>query len=175
MIATYLDGLGGPEATTSVRAEPEPGCSLGITRGRVLNAAGDETGRFDVYEPITLEIEYVVREPVEGAIVTIEVKRNGALLFQTFDADTDPGRLEGRRPGRYCERVTLPCPLLKTGHYSLSLGTGIANKGRIHLLEDSLTFDVELVSRPSSFLSYSNNRAGLLATPLEWQRLGQER
>lgn len=176
VIDTYLSGLGELGTRAAAHFEADPSLPMQLLSARVVSADGAERGRFDVFDPITLEIEYAVREPVEGGILVCELRRNGALLLQSFDADAAPERLEARLPGRYRARVALPCPLLKSGHYSVSLNAGVANKGRIHDAPDALAFDVELVSRPGTFLSYADKRSGQIAVSLDWRedRLGQD-
>lgn len=169
VITQYLRGIGESGTCPTVHLPSDPTLKLQILSARVVGSDGQPRARFDVFEPIAIEIDYEVRAPIEGANVCFEVLRNGTFVFQSFDTDTAPERLEARPRGRHRVRVALPCPLLKSGRYSLSLSTGVTNKGRIQSAPEALSFDVELLSRPASFLSYSDRRPGSLALPLDWK------
>ncbi|NJN02679.1 MAG: ATP-binding cassette domain-containing protein [Leptolyngbyaceae cyanobacterium RM1_1_2] len=151
------------------KIEEDENLALQIISGKVLNSNNQNKDRFDVFEQIIIEIEYIVRKTRAGAIVNFELKRNATSLFFSFDTDCSPDLLHSRQEGAYISRVKLPCPLLKSGFYSLTLGTGVANVGKIQHLENILAFNVELISQPSSLLSYAETRPGLIAVPLTWK------
>jgi len=169
VIEDYIGSFSSQSKADSFEVDEDTSFALQIMRGQVMDETGQTRHRFDVFERIVLEVEYVVRKPVQGAIVNFELKRNGATLFMSFDSDTDPRKLEAREPGIYRCHIELPCPLLKPGRYSLSTHTGIANITKAQRLEDILVFDVELLSKPSAFLSYAEKRRGVIAVPLVWQ------
>jgi lipopolysaccharide transport system ATP-binding protein len=169
VVAQYLQRAGEGGACAEVAIAPDPSLKLQVLGARVVGADGRPRAHFDVFDPISIEVDYEVRAPIEGANVCVEVLRNGAFLFQSFDTDTAPQLLEPRRRGVHRVRLTLPCPLLKSGRYTLSLSTGVANKGRLQSAPELLSFDVMLLSRPASFLSYSDRRPGSLVVPLHWE------
>jgi lipopolysaccharide transport system ATP-binding protein len=152
----------------SFEVELQPQFAIQILRGRLLGPTGVIQTEYDVFEPIRLELEYVVHKPITGALVTARMLRFGATVFLSFDTDATPERLETRAPGHYKTTVTIPAPLLKPGSYTISLNTGIANLTPLHALDDILALTVELKSRPSTFLSYAEKRPGMLAVSLDW-------
>jgi lipopolysaccharide transport system ATP-binding protein len=153
---------------------PDESLSLQVLGGRLLDSAGQPRVRFDVFEPIYVEIDYVVRRPVHGQLVNFELKRNGAPLFLSFDTDTAPERLELRAQGTYTSRIAIPTPLLNPATYTVSTNTGLASVSAYQRLTDVLAFDVELLSKPSAFLSFGANRPGQIATMLEWATYQRE-
>lgn len=148
--------------------DEDPDMSVQVLRGKLLNSAGQICNDFDVFDQVILDFEYVIHKPVTGSIVNFILKRNGTYLFVSFDTDENPEKLDYRHTGRYHSRIKLPVPLLKPGHYTITPGTGIANMNRIQQLDDVLAFNVELVSRPSTFLSYAEKRSGTIAVPIVW-------
>jgi lipopolysaccharide transport system ATP-binding protein len=142
--------------------------TLQIVSGRVLGDDGKEKGTFDVFSKITLEFEYILTKPIEGAVVNFELRRNGSTLFLSFDTDEDPILLDKRVPGCYVSRIQIPSPLLKPGNYSICTNTGIINTTTFQHLEDILSLNVELQSKPSSLLGYADKRKGIIAVPLKW-------
>jgi lipopolysaccharide transport system ATP-binding protein len=168
VIETYIQSFAYQKALSSFEEKEDENLELQIIKGRVINERGEPRVRFDVFEKIIFEFEYIVRKTMEGLVVNFELKRNGMTLFLSFDTDTDFQNFKSRTSGLYKCRVELPCPLLKPGRYSITTNTGIANTCIYQRLEDVLTFDVELYSKPSSLLSYAERRPGMIAVPIKW-------
>ena len=168
VIETYLDAST-IESQASFQVEEDENLALQIIGGKILGIDNQIQDKFDVFEKIILEFHYVVHKPCPGSIINFEIKRNATTLFFSFDTDCSPELLHIRNEGVYVSRVELPCPLLKSGHYSLTMKTGIANSEIFQTLEDILAFEVELLSQPSSLISYAEKRPGLIAVPLNWE------
>jgi lipopolysaccharide transport system ATP-binding protein len=172
VIDYYVQSFGEEgKATSFFSAELEESRPYQFLGGRVLNAAGEEASTFDMFEPITIEYEYLLRESVAGLNVNFVLHRNGEPLLMSFDTDTQPERLERREAGSYQARVTLPCPLLKEGQYSIAAAIGITKgKGEdVHSIPDAIQFEVILISKAGALLSYSANRRGKIAVELNWE------
>jgi lipopolysaccharide transport system ATP-binding protein len=166
VISEYLgDGHG---ELTSFTNEPDKSLDVQLVGGRLLDRHGELCTRFDVFEPIVIELEYAVRRPKKGTILYMELDRNGGPLLWSFDSDTEPERLEQRCSGRHRYRLELPAPLLKPGVYHISAGAGIANRKKIHHVERAFNFEVQLISRASTFASFAEKRPGSIATAIEW-------
>jgi len=123
--------------------------------------------QFDVFDPLTLDVQYLVRQPIEGVAVNLIVRRNGDILFVSFDTDDKPDLLDSRAPGYYSTSVQLPSPL-KSGHYTVDLSLGMLNVGGVDVQRDALAFDIEEFSFDTSMRSYSSSRPGVMATHLKW-------
>ena len=157
------------EQRTEFLIDQQDESSMKVVSGRVVDDYGEKTDSFDVFSRITLEFEYILTKPLEGAVVNFELKRNGSVLFQSFDTDEDPALMNTRLPGRYKSIIHIPSPLLKPGNYSVTTNTGIINVTALQRLEDILSFIVEFKSKPSTFLSYAEKRKGAIAVPIKWQ------
>ncbi len=151
--------------------ERQQGITLQIISGRLIIDDGYNNFPIDVFSKISIEIEYILTKPINGAVVNIEIKRNGTTLLLSFDTDEDPDLLGDRSAGTYRTRINLPNPLLKPGNYSVSMNTGIINITTFQHIEDILSFSVELQSKPSSLLSYAEKRNGIIAVPMKWQTI----
>jgi lipopolysaccharide transport system ATP-binding protein len=160
------------EMTGMFEAAEDPERPYQILRGRLLNQMGSVTRQFDVFEPITFEFEYVLREATMGLSVSFLLQRSGEPLLMSFDTDTATDRFETRQPGIYRTQVTLPSPLIKAGQYTIDASVGITY-GRVgnslHRVTNALTFDVDLISKAGSLSSYASQRAGKLALELDWK------
>lgn len=172
VIDAYLNSLridrGMPEFDLTDKRSPE--LEIEVFAGRVLNTVTEKiTGHFDVFDPISIELDYEVRRPVVGSVINFKLYRNGVPLFTSFDTDTVPERHQARSVGRYTARINIPSPLLKDGIYTVVVNAGYANVQRIQNIENALKFEVELISVPSAFVSYANKRFGVIAMPLDWQ------
>jgi lipopolysaccharide transport system ATP-binding protein len=155
--------------STSFEVEENEELPIQIIKGRLLDINNQLRDRFDVFEEIVIELEYIIRHFKQGLMVNFELKRNGTTLFFSFDTDVKEKNLYSRQSGFYKSQVKLPCPLLKPGTYSITPGTGIANIGKLQHLEEVLNFEVQLTSKPSSLLSYAEKRPGMIAVPLSWK------
>lgn len=169
-IAQFGDELN-KEAEFSCPEEPER--PFQILGGRIMNAAGEPQTVFDVFDPVTLEFDYLLRNDEKGLILNFVLTRTGEPLATSFDSDTQPERLEHRAKGIYTNRVTLPVPLLKEGAYSLDCNLGYI-KGlnmNIHRVQNALNFEITLLSKAGANLSYDRKRRGKIALELNWQEI----
>ena len=122
----------------------------------------------DVYDPVTLHFELLVRKPLEGVSLYTELLRNGTPLLVSLEADDTPDVLSSRSPGRYCVTIALPAPLLKPGWYSLNLALGRPGSPPLQILTGLLNFEVDLLSRSPTLASCAPHRPGVVAVPLRW-------
>lgn len=179
VIDSYLQQFGAEaNLETSFTCPIEPERPFQILGGRILNDEGNGQHNYDVFDPITIEIDYCLRQNTAGLVLNFVLYRNGEPLAVSFDSDTMPERLETRLAGQYKSRVTLPSPLLKEGHYNLEVNLGyVSGRGvDLHQVEDALNFEVSLLSKSGTFLSYDRQRRGKIALALDWHQteIGKE-
>jgi lipopolysaccharide transport system ATP-binding protein len=168
IVEKYLSGLieeSGTKATVTYSEDL-------FKKAQLLTAAlsgedGQPAKRFDVFDKITLAVTYVIREPIIGASIIIVVRRNGEVLFVSFETDDQPQLLETRLPGTYSTSAQLPNPL-KAGRYSVDINFGILKVGGVDIREEALQFDVEEWSFNTSMRAYSSQRPGVMAAHLNW-------
>lgn len=169
VVDTYLDRLGMRGLSAQFVSPPDPKLKMQILGGRLVGENGAARQTFDVFEKIQLEIDYIVREPVVGNIISLEVQRNASIVFLSFDTDESPALIDVRQPGTYRATLSFPTPLLKPGYYSLTLRTGLPNLAIFQELDRAINFEVQMLSKASSLLSYSENRPGTVVVPLDWR------
>lgn len=124
---------------------------------------------YDLAENIYVNISYVVRKAITGAIIKIVIASYIGDIFWSFDTDENPELLENRTLGRYSARIKIPAFVLKPGIYTLNFGTGVANSDAIEDVEDKISFETMILSKSDAFLSYSSRRKGLIAQSLKWE------
>jgi lipopolysaccharide transport system ATP-binding protein len=136
---------------------------------RQVSVSGPEgsSTSFDVFDVIQLEVVYDIREPLDGVVLHVLIRRNGDPLFLTYDTDTLPDLLHLREPGSYRAVVTLPSPL-KAGLYSVELSLFRLNVEEIDTRLRALDFVVDELSIDPSRHSAAVNRPGVIATALAW-------
>lgn len=135
---------------------------------QITDEYGVQKGNFDVFEKMAIRVTALVNRPSIGAIITITVKRDGVPVLMSFSSDYDSDLGVFSQKGRYTGLIMLPSPLLKQGHYSLDVNTGMAN-GEIYQQQDSaIRWAVSLMTRDGSLASFAEKRPGLIATNLNW-------
>jgi len=149
------------EATPPARRE----CA--ITAVRILNAAGLESGIFDLSEPVIIETEYIVNERLHGLQLALTVSRNMVDVFHTFDTD-QLGPAEWVQAGTYRVRHSIPRMFLKGGAYSISLTLGTPTKLMQELMS-VVQFDVEENSVNPLDKGYRKERPGHVISPGVWE------
>jgi len=153
----------------SFNTEDNKSIDLQLLKGWITSEEGEICGLYDIFDIIKLELTYVVRKPLIGSVVNFEVRRNSSLIALSFDTDLNESILEHRKPGIYHCTVTLPQSLFKPGYYTITFNTGIINSATFQRLEDVIRFEIQLLSKPSSLLSYADKRPGIIAMPLPWE------
>jgi hypothetical protein len=145
-----------------------------ITSVRVLNTSGDECEEFDVWSPVVIEFEYIIRQ--QGLTLTtpiINVEKDGTELFWSFASDIDNQVLGATRKGIYRYKVQLPCPL-KKGFYTISAKFGKLRMGDLDAVSNVVQFMVDEFSFDPTNLSYSSSRGGVVPALLSWELISSE-
>lgn len=142
-----------------------------ILEGRVFSGNENNQVKFDVFDEIKLEIIYLVHKKLIGSNVNIEIRRNGTLLGMSFDTDFNTKLIDCRKPGLYNCIINLPLGIFRPGFYTVTIGAGILNDRIIQRLENILSFEIQLLSHPSSFVSYADKRPGIISLPLIWKEV----
>jgi lipopolysaccharide transport system ATP-binding protein len=169
IVEKYLQAFLGSENTqTHVVYQIDQKKKAQLIDSRVVGPEGKDASQIDVFDRITVCISFEIREPMEGISVNLVVKRNGEVLFVSFETDDQPELLRTRLKGKYYTAVDLPSPL-KAGRYSLDIYIGKINVGGIDEQLDTLAFQVDDKSFDSSIRSYSSKRPGVMAAHLQWR------
>lgn len=139
-----------------------------ILEVRAMDNNGDLRNAFSAYEPINIEIDYVIRSSQVGAAVACIISSPvHGHLFSTGDWDTQPHLLESRPAGRYTARVHLPYPLLNSGSYTLAVGMGIPPH---HMYDRQECLNLTIQDNVGELQDVgSGKRRGALLVKLPWQ------
>jgi len=87
-----------------------------------------ESPILDVRGGFDIRIDYVVRKPTQGAVVSaILHSTDHTPILSTEDVDTSPSMLNSRQPGHYRTWVHIPGDWLAAGTYLLRLHCGVVN------------------------------------------------
>ena len=87
-----------------------------------------ESPILDVREGFQIRIDYVVRRPTQGAVVSAIIHATDHTpILSTEDVDTSTTMLDNRRPGHYRTSVKIPGDWLAAGTYLLRLHCGVVN------------------------------------------------
>jgi lipopolysaccharide transport system ATP-binding protein len=147
----------------------DPARPLQVRSLAVRGADGVVRNRFDLAEPVVVEVEHAAHEIVRGMYVALTVHRHGTPVFTTLDTDAFPERGTGRQSGCVRDRVTIPAGFLKAGVYTLSAETGVTHQAMFERHAEVLTFQVEELREDASFSGWAENRPGVVRAPVRWQ------
>ncbi|MDX2128608.1 MAG: ABC transporter ATP-binding protein [Chloroherpetonaceae bacterium] len=124
---------------------------------------------FDVFEPITLKIEYILREKFLFSRLLFDLERNGTILYRSYDTDTGDYSPKERAPGIYTSYVTLVNPK-KAGEYIFNkIGIVGIDETELHVERNILRFEVHQDEKRDFLHSYAKNRVGEIFTKLDWK------
>jgi lipopolysaccharide transport system ATP-binding protein len=129
VVAQYLSGI--DAAGTSMNWEgpaPDGDEPVQVLRARVVS---DAATRLVTHEPILVELDLEVREPVRDLIVAWELSSSSGqlLAYTAMDDELPPGVTTA--PGVYRLALQLPPDTLAAGSYRLCLDLSIHNGRRI--------------------------------------------
>lgn len=132
-----------------------------------LNSAGQISSSFELIDSIAIQIEYHTKSALNELQIAITLARDGVEVIHAYDTD-DEDDIPPTEPGVYRALYQLPPRLLKEGHYSVRITTGLPAE----LFEDLTGFNFEVVNHKVSTLkkSFRSDRAGVLISPGVWQR-----
>ena len=167
VISKYLTNIG--PAKGSEQSFPEDKSKrIQIRRVALMDEKLNLKSQFDVFEQVTVEVEYEVREETIGSLVVIMLSREGVQLFHSFDTDHNQEFLIKRLPGYYRARVNLPCPL-KAGSYNIGGSVSIHNRELIDVIREAASFEIEEISFDPTFHGCGRKRPGPMAADLVWK------
>ena len=136
---------------------------------RVLDSGVRVSDTVRAAEPITIEIEYSLKEPIQGLRVGLYLlSMRGEFVFTSFDTD-DAEKYEKyriREAGHYFSHCKIPADTLNEGRYAIGINASAYRVRRYFQDERALTFTVDAVGAPGK--QWSETRLGLIRPRLEW-------
>ena len=137
---------------------------------RVRDVRGKVAETIRSTEPLDVEIEYELDEPIKGLRVGVYLlTMRGEIVFTAFDTDS-PEQYDrfGTRPaGRYVSKGQIPANYLNEGQYVLGLNASSFRVKRYFQDERALAFNVDTMGAPG--MQWTESRQGPVRPDLGWQ------
>jgi len=120
-------------------------------------------------KPLAVDIEYLIKDDVEGLRVYIELKDyNGTIIFRSFH-DDNADRKQVMKSGEYKSTLTIPSGMLSPINYLISVHSGIFNK-RYTLPINGIIIPITVIHTSSYNNPYPGDKiVGQLAIILPWE------
>ncbi len=136
---------------------------------RIKNPAGAVADSLRSSEPITLEVEYSLSEPITGLRVGVYLSTvRGEYVFTSFDVDDSHlyEKHSTRKAGHYVSRCQIPADLLNEGRYIVGFNASSFGVKRYFMDENALAFNVDPMGAPG--MQWAEQRQGPVRPRLDW-------
>jgi lipopolysaccharide transport system ATP-binding protein len=131
----------------------------------VKDGSEDPMGVFNGDEPISVDINYIVRRPLAGCQIGTRVyNSDGIVVFTTSDADESGTSALSKEPGRYKASFLIPQSFLAPGSYYLMIGAHLPNRTVYEVIDQAVVFEVS----PSGCLGSLDGRLGIVSPLIHW-------
>lgn len=137
---------------------------------RVKNPRNQIVDLVQSTEPITVEIEYRLDQPIQGLRVGMYLRTmRGIYVFTAFDTDDGEQyeKMAVRQPGHFISRCVIPGDLLNEGRYALGMNASTYRVKRYFQDLRALTFNVDGIGAPGK--QWGENRRGAIRPRLDWE------
>ncbi len=137
---------------------------------RIRDQRGIVVDTIKSIEPLTVEFEYELDEPIQGLRLGIYLQTNrGEVVFTSFDTDAPEmyDRFGTRPAGRFVSRGIIPANMLNEGQYILGVNVSVFKVKRYFHDEHVLAFSVDPMGAPG--MHWGEMRMGLVRPSLDWQ------
>ena len=146
--------------------DAQPFCPVAL---RVRNPQGDVSDTMRSTEPITVELEYRLDEPIQGLRLGIYLQTvRGEIVFTSFDTDSPEQyeRYATRPAGHFISRCQIPADLLNEGQYVVGVNASAFRVQRYFQDERALAFTVDASGAPGK--QWGEVRLGPIRPDLNW-------
>jgi lipopolysaccharide transport system ATP-binding protein len=137
---------------------------------RVRNPQGEVSDTMRSTDPITVELEYRLDEPIQALRLGIYLQTvRGEIVFTSFDTDSPEQyeRYATRPAGHFLSRCQIPANLLNEGQYVVGINASAFRIKRYFQDERALAFSVDAAGAPGK--QWGEVRLGPLRPDLNWQ------
>jgi hypothetical protein len=102
--------------------------------------------------------------------IQLNIKNEGEIICGSFDVSNKKNEhlLTQRKAGEYTVTVNFPTPLLKAGDYTIDLHVSKFGYGSIQVLENALSFEIDVLTKDPKYQFYAKNRPGYCAFEPSW-------
>jgi len=166
-IEQYVEGT--MKSGAELHFEPDENKRIQIRTVRLLDHLGRTTSELDRECPLSILIEYEVRQRTAGAHVGVMLDRlDGTPVCHAGDIDQAPDGILDREPGFYRTIVEFPGGLLNASSYQIRIGIAKYG-GDIYDYCEGITFRLLDHGSFASMGAGGQQRLGVLAIPLTWK------
>ncbi|NNF98059.1 MAG: ATP-binding cassette domain-containing protein [Desulfobacteraceae bacterium] len=173
VVAAYLTSQSGSMAVRQWdRAGEAPGNEVaGLVSISIKNNSGHITEAHDIREPMTVEMQFIVKEPGHVFMPNFHfIDAQGIEAFSTLDIDPK-WRNKPRPAGRYSSIVKIPGNLMAEGLYSIRSTLITVNPIKVICnIQNSVSFTVvDSLEGNSARGDFGGRMGGVLRPKLEWE------
>jgi lipopolysaccharide transport system ATP-binding protein len=158
------------ERTWSAEEVPADGAPFRPISIRVRDPKGNILETAQSRQPLEVEIEYELEQPIQGLRVGLYLQSiRGEVILTSFDTD-DAAQYEKyaiRPPGRYVSRAVIPANFLNEGQYLLGVNASSFRVRRYFSDERALAFMVDAMGAPG--MQWPEPRQGFVRPQLDWR------
>jgi len=137
---------------------------------RVHDPKGNVAETVQSRQPLEIEIEYELAQPIQGLRVGLYLQSlRGEVILTSFDTD-EPKQYDKygtRAAGRYVSRAVLPANFLNEGQYLLGVNASSFRVRRYFSDERALAFTVDAMGAPG--MQWPEPRQGFVRPQLDWK------
>jgi hypothetical protein len=148
---------------------PDEDKKVNLRKIAVLDQNDTPASLVESCDPLHVQVEYVVNEPIMGAHVFcyFEESASDTTILGIGDADMMPLRLEAREAGRYVGEFELPPFLLNPGIYHLTVSLEMPFGEVFDKRHRAVTFRV-VDTKSKRARWYPQKRPGFLGIEVPW-------
>ena len=163
IIPLYLKS-GEASETCQVRFDTVPVRPSQFTSVGFYGTDGIPTSEISCDDPISIRIEYEVREKVYGLYFAFYLQ-NSIGVTAIFSDSRDAGKLESNdlSVGRYALDIVIPPRLLAPDRYFLTIGSAASGSGHVHNVQSCCSMVLH------DFSTSRQSRPGVIGTILDWK------
>lgn len=136
---------------------------------RLRDAKGGIVETAQSRQPLEIEIEYELAQPIQGLRVGLYLQSlRGEVILTSFDTDeaVQYEQYATRPAGHYVSRATIPADFLNEGQYLLGVNASSFRVRRYFWDERALAFMVDAMGAPG--MQWPEPRQGFVRPQLEW-------
>ncbi len=148
-----------------VRFAPEQQQVFSFEKLALYNKQGQLTSHFQVDEPITINLEYKLKETIEHLELSLRIYNAlGAAIFTTHRSTSVSTPV---LKGRHHAEIVVPASFLAPNSYVITLIAHVPNKKYYEKLEEIIMFDIEETG--SDMAIYHGKSYGVILVNIPWE------
>lgn len=141
---------------------------LAVTEVKLIAIGND---LIDVQEQLEFSVSFVVNSPEKKHSIAFILKNDDIVLAMNFITLNDSQILDVEKGEYVVTTKSFPKGLLKAGRYSIDIACGIMRTKPLQLIENAISFELDLLSGKDHNSLYSASRQGLIVLNYNWENV----